>query len=350
MGLELKLAHRIAYLNRHSISRMFIVALYPPPKEKLGKLERHYRYKLEDCRIPPPQSDPVMRLMIKTIREFNKEDMYFATMNIRVWNPIDGPPLWPLDLANARCPVKLYAFKEQDQEFPRTVPVAIDKRGSYHLTIDQILVQIQGEWKPLKAWLISLPARDAGINKRLGAQRMWWKLNGKIFPLMKLPWELRLLIFEHALGTKIFPQTKYSERNDHSMVTFGYGDPRVSTYGRSNSILITDTRPFSPTPPNYGILGVSKQVRCEALQAGWEGSREYFARELTFTTVVSCQMPPVGYNWLSRIELDFELLDYLHLFGIVRDTQIYFDPAGSKGPLLQNITSLRELYLRFRHP
>lgn len=67
------------------------VALQPPPDDKL---ETRDEYKFQP---PPSQFDPVIRQIIRLIRELGYQDIEFASVNIRVHNSNEMAPFWPIN-------------------------------------------------------------------------------------------------------------------------------------------------------------------------------------------------------------------------------------------------------------
>jgi hypothetical protein len=200
---------RIKQLWKYGGPEYFTVAVCPPPKDKLN-----YRgkYKLEDCPdYPGQQRDPVIRTIIDLIRQLSKEDIGVAAAGIRVWALTNAPPLWPITPASNR-PVKFYAFKAYYGEFPISVPISLIQ-GCDNLNVDSILVRVKGRWELLRKWLLDLPDRKflldhGGPGVLIRTQQSWWAMNGKIFPLMELPIEVRMLVFQHIMGSKMYLDTK----------------------------------------------------------------------------------------------------------------------------------------------
>jgi hypothetical protein len=132
-----------------------------------------------------------MAVICTTIRKLAAENMCVAGAYIQVFQLSRGPNIWPLSLEIAGILIKLYAFKEEDMKFPLTVHVSIIDRGSPHpLTADRVLVEVDGEWCPLKEWLVEwVPPSWVMRTRRHAslAQRKWWQKSGRPFPLMDLP-------------------------------------------------------------------------------------------------------------------------------------------------------------------
>lgn len=72
-------------------NRYLTVALQPPPDDKL---ETRDEYKFQP---PPSQFDPVIRQIIRLIRELGYQDIEFASVNIRVHNSNEMAPFWPIN-------------------------------------------------------------------------------------------------------------------------------------------------------------------------------------------------------------------------------------------------------------
>jgi hypothetical protein len=281
-----------------------------------------------------------MGTITRTIRELEKVDMCVAASMIQVYNLTTCPPIWPLNRHKKNCDVKLYAFKECYEEFPMTVPVTvIDRTNSDRLTADQIRVKVGGEWKPLKDWLLKMPDRKMLLKNKaraLRTQQMWWRRNGKYFPLMKLPDELQLCIFKHILGGIIYPRVKRGHGMRDSRIVMG--PPEDSVFG-----------PKGPLP-NYNIFRVSKEVKKKALQAGWEGTQKDFKVLWEFPEVINCPNSPSEFNWLTKVRMSFNISQYFQFFGAKIVPGEHVGVSRKYGPLLQDIGSLKHLQLMFPSP
>jgi hypothetical protein len=228
--------------------------------------------------------------------------MCFAATKLFVRNITNSPPIWPVNNRNSEFGVKLYAFRECYEEFPMTIPVSMtDRTGK--LTIDKLIVRVDGEWQPLRAWLLNVPEQWLlHTGYRVQTQAVWWERNGKRFPLMRLPAEIRLKILEYAMGDVMHPCTGYSEASSRQVILGPAGNIK-----RSESEWFRYPEEWSgKEPPNYNLLRVSKQVRAEALQAGWVGTWKHFKWATVCHKVLTCAICPVNLNWLAKVELDFD--------------------------------------------
>jgi hypothetical protein len=259
-------------------------------------------------------------------------------------------------------PIKMYVFNDGVSEFPLTVPVALAGKGD-RLNMNTIIVRIEGKWQPLRDWLVSLPYRGE-LQPRIAllAQRHWWARNGRTFPLMRLPAEVRRMIYVHILGSKIYPD------QDGSDVSFALSvqvrlytcdetsrDPYKYDFLKPYKSNNWHVCGFEPSFPNFDILRlgghVGQQIRQEALEAGWQATRKHFIDPWPFERVMLCQRPP-NYNWIAKIELDFTLLGWFRFFGVGFDPRIVvWDDHRSRCPgLLRDITTLRDLRFHFPSP
>ena len=101
-------------------NRYLTVALQPPTKEELRKLDHGPEKFMYKFKPPPDQSDPVIREIELMIRELNQVDMTFADMNNRVYPATEAPPFWPIDPYYPIYDAKLYTFVDDYSEFPPT--------------------------------------------------------------------------------------------------------------------------------------------------------------------------------------------------------------------------------------
>jgi hypothetical protein len=104
--------------------------------------------------------------------------------------------------------------------------------------------------------------------------------------------------------------------------------------------------------PNLRMLRVCKQVHGEALQVGWENSTKHFQDTRKFYSIAtSPDKPP--FNWLSRIELNFDYTDYFAFFGFRffweewQRAELY---TPNHGTLLANIPTLKSLWFTLPDP
>jgi hypothetical protein len=232
-------------------------------------------------------------------------------------------------------------------------------RGTIELTTDKILVRKKWRgrgadkepWTPIKKWLLELPlpsqltegtTRD-GVPRALRSQQVWWSKNGKRFRFMKLPYELRATILQHALGENIYLNTNY---NSLGLREITLGSRRHNTPAADEN----DDAGERPDPPNYAVLGLNKSLRKEALQAGWVGTRKYFIDFSYLRKTLNADIKPSKYNCLSRIQLNQSISQYLDLFGVDFDPVVQIQTANSSGAMLQAIPGLRHLELYFRSP
>ncbi|KAF2657871.1 hypothetical protein K491DRAFT_756472 [Lophiostoma macrostomum CBS 122681] len=341
------------------ISRKFVLMLHPPTRDKLSAWKGMYKYNLDDCpTLPVRQKDPVIALVIRTIRELAEQDICVAAAGIRVWPLTKGPSLWPPTLQNSLCPVKLYAFGVLYDEVPMTVPVSLLDRGA-PLTADNVHVRIMGERQPLIQWLLQVPDSSMLLGSKRAAmisQRLWWSRNRKVFPLMELPAEVRAVLYRHILGSYIYPSLQSDADEQDVIVALGkrhasyYGDNILDRHSSHASYFnLNAVRIYDAQPPNLTLLRLNHQVREEALKAGWEGNTKYFVTASAFEHVIRNPYPP-PYNWLTDLELSFSILQYFKMFGVGIAPDMHIDPSSSIGPLLQGITGLKTLRLRFPNP
>jgi len=351
-----RLETRIKVLERSgNVSRLLTVKMFPPPEDKLQTTQEEYRYEFTG---PPRQrDDQVIQLMIKVIQFLNKRHMLFAAANVWPHALDTSPPLWP---GRAKGANKLYAFTQAFEEFPLAAEVTI-LRGALELTPGKVFVRRKGQgqdghqqpWTPLIHWLLQLPDPDRlttgvtrrGVPRMLHCQQVWWQKTGMCFPLLRLPAELRALVYRHALGENIYPHTRYDQSLGTEKLTLGsiyYNVPIEQ--GRQPAIAARSD------PPNYEILALSKSIRKEALKAVWVGTWKHFVRPSYFADALGANVIPLTYAWLTRLHLNFSSEDYFSFFGVSIDPNVSLSPANSKGQLLSNISELRHLELSFRKP
>jgi len=182
----------------------------------------------------------------------------------------------------------------------------------------------------LKDWLLS-SAEDLVGERGYKAQRTCWKLNGKHFRLAGLPTELRMKIFEFALGPRIYPLTisKDAEvrlglgfRNWHDSSQIDQRHPS-QLYGRGHTVT-----GCSAYEPNLALLSINRKTYGEALQAGWEDTRKCFFSPIQLRSVLEAGTKP-NYDWLNHLILDFTMSDWFSFFGVRVRSNFYMDSGVS---------------------
>lgn len=349
-----------------SINRYNTVRLSPPPDDKLTTLDwvpHNYKYKFEPL---PRQDDPVIREILGLIRSLNGQNIEVANMRFRVSPTDESLPFWlALPDYTTYCS-KLYTFIDDYHEFPLTAWVTFSP-GLHGPAADNLYLKIGTKWVLLKDWLLSSYKSVKRLSDGSGlvgekgyrAQRKWWKLNGKHFRLFDLPAEVRMTVFEFALGPRIYPLV---ELNSYS-VRLGIGFPNWldSSLMQRRTFLQLSQGDFqrvtgcSAHEPNIALLSVSRQTHSEALQAGWENTRKCFFSLIHFDSIPDARTKP-KYNWLNHIILDFNMSDWFDLLNLEdmlgREPRTHLHKSSFKSSitLLSTLDKLSTLQLWFRSP
>ena len=337
-----------------SINRFNSVRYCPPPFDKLEMLDHgkeRYKYTFEPA---PRQNDPVIRYIIRLIRDMKAKHIGVAAMKFRVEPTDKSSPFWlALPDYTTYCS-KLYTFVDSVNEFPVTtwVTFAPAMPGP---TENNLHLKIGKEWVVLKDWLLSsqTPAKELVGEKGHRAQRRWWRLNGKYFRLADLPTEMRMKIFEFALGPRIYPLTTSKDaevrlglgfRNWLDSSKIDQRHPSLLYGGREHQVT-----GCSAYEPNIALLSINRQTHGEALQAGWEDTRKCFFSPIQLRSVHEASTKP-NYNWLNHLILDFTMSDWFSFFGVRVRSNFYMDSGVSLGPILPTLNGLSTLQLWFRSP
>ncbi|KAH3984787.1 hypothetical protein HBI26_061390 [Parastagonospora nodorum] len=335
------------YLNRY-----MTVALQPPPDDKL---KTRGKYKFQP---PPSQFDPVIRQIIRIIRELGHQDIGFASANIRVHNSNETAPFWPINPYYPYYDAKLYTFLMDDipyrEEFPITAQVCVHTlTGRLHK--DAVYIKIGKDWLEMRKWLISKRHAQEDLVGKIGfgAQRKWWKLNGKRFRLLDLPSEIRNMVYGYALGKEVHPMPLY-EPDNGEIVSMVLGA------GYSRKLISSDVYPEDSVPevredvsPNLALLQTCWQIYEEALPAAWNSSLKCFNNEQIFLTIVDLSVDSMTqFNCLGKIQLNFKLKSWFRFFGVTVNPRISIDESSSSGLYISKtgLPNLRYLEMRFRSP
>jgi hypothetical protein len=166
---------------------------------------------------PPIRHDAVLRAMVKAIADLVKTDMCVAASDFWIFNLTKTPPIWPMPAGRTESEVKKYGIRpfsyDKYKEFPSIIHVCVIGRGA--LTIDKVRVRIKGEWKPFVPWILSAPFRTMLLEqgeRALRTQQIWWEKNGKHFPLLQLPPELRINVYEQVIGKDLYPRLEWNPK------------------------------------------------------------------------------------------------------------------------------------------
>lgn len=379
-----QLRHRLIDLKYgiNSHARQFTIRIQPPDYACLHNRKYFYTFKLAH-----PQRDALIPLIRDTILQLNEtpeHGLLMCNSNIQVTPSTSAPSIWPpTGHMNA---VKFYTFFQDEMEFPATVPICLIPHSG-PLIAANLHIRRAGTWVPLSNWLLDLPDPNLLTIRGIECSNYFWRKRSKsTFHLLDLPVELRLMIFERALGSSgsVYPLsqgclTKCNKScpftplqdfaNEH--ITLGVSnksrdaqkhwvryDPMRQAlggirkgfreeYGHMATTEIHDTIPT----PEIALLLVSKQVNTEALQAGWEGTKRCFLDYWTFIAVASSRIGiTTRLDCLGRIELDFTPKPWFKFFGVRIEPTIHITGSESLAHHLSSLPSTTDFRIRFRDP
>ncbi|KAF2110603.1 hypothetical protein BDV96DRAFT_603691 [Lophiotrema nucula] len=352
-----------------SQARLRTLSFQPEHTEKSTWRHKGYKYEFVD---PPRQRDPIMPLLIKAIRELCQDQRHgilVSNTNIRVTPTTSHLPFWPPSRAGPGNFSKCYTFKQDWQQFPATVEISGHTSDwSQPLTADKLIAKFGNKWIPIKEWLLLLP--DPTILKKRSPMMVslkWWQRNGKTFPLMELPSEIRLIIFEYALGGELYPLPTiwregyyYSddlESKQQAPISMGIGLKReMLEYGRITEMIYGGYEYAIPdrsniSAPCTALQLVSKDVQEGVLKAGWEGLRKCFLCHQIFTAVADSKTGlAVRFNFLGKIRLDFTNDSWFRFLGIEIHPIFQQDATQSLARYLSSLSELTDLEIFFRSP
>ena len=322
-----------------------------------------YRYSLPEP-LEVDRRDAVLHFMKRTIRKLQMENINVGVQRYKIQGLTCHRPIWPLDLANAPFPTKLYAIKPCWEEFPACIIVTVEDRGTIlTLTTDRVKVKLYptaegARWMPIDKFLTAwaTPRYGGSIHPGLSdeaAQRKWWPMTGKSFRFLDLPKEIRLQILAHALGTEVQPRFVYNTRS---------GTYDLDLCAPRSSSFLWNSMP-DIVQPNKAVFDVSRQVDDEAWEAIVVGREKHFYSEACLSDVLQRQIPPAlaGTNWLSKVTLKLTLTKFFEFFGwefnpVLQprsNTPYTVSPAEmlQRSPLIEELTlDIQNPYTDGRHP
>lgn len=249
-----------------------------------------------------------------------------------------------------------YSFYQPFWKLEITVPIRYltsDATGEVSINDMQVFdVQYTKSWMPLCDWMrmefewhdAREWKQDGGRQLQLDNQVFWWNSNGKHFPFLRLPAEMRELIYLEIIGGGIIvPQVRSSETAG-STITLGHGLLNGPMDG-PGSKLDPDI-----DHPNPRILLVNRQVRVEATNTIWRRAVKRLNPTSNLTIYNIHQIRHHGHpGALNRIQLEMNAARYFKLIGI---TPSQWQPFGQTAATTVTIASLKALrtvkYLDFR--
>jgi hypothetical protein len=356
--LDTRIRHLRSAARRNGgeyLNRFLTVAIHPPPDDKLLSLDNGEGAYF--CRFRPlvHQDDPIIQMMKIVIRELNREDIHFAAAHIRVHATTDARPFWPI--IDPMCPVydaKLYTFLMGDfpcrEEFPISARICVYTLIR-NLHKDALYIMICKQWLDFRQWLLLKRHPESLVGKAgYVAQYKWYKLNGKKFRLMDLPVELRLMIFERTLGRYLYSLRKVDNVRQTSFVNWGLGLPNPNEFHHHKMPFASDEHTiagYTACKPNLAVLQVSKQVKDEALQAGWQDTRKCFFDPYHFTSILGIRKIPYS-NWLRKVILHFTMEGWFQFFGVQQWPDLHINTTHSRVYLLATLPDVVNLQIWFR--
>ncbi|KAF2838275.1 hypothetical protein M501DRAFT_1017296 [Patellaria atrata CBS 101060] len=197
-----------------------------------------------------------------------------------------------------------------------------------------------------------MPHRDLCGQAGYDAQWRWWVRNGKTFDIMRLPSEIRELLYFHTLGFSITPVSK-------SIPPFPKARPKWhAKLGQRQCAFAllprgSPEQPVSPLHkmttdrPNLEILRLNKQIGEEALYMAWTRTPKYFSMPWHAYGFFRA-LDTVPYTALRVLHLDFEMKDWFIFFGVsLPGIMNTFRSEFGCGKKLKEITQIQMLTMEF---
>lgn len=178
--------------------------------------------------------------------------------------------------------------------------------------VEQVGVQFFQEWMPVAHFLdtiLTAPFFSGPVGEK-GYEMMWrwYNQDQKKFRFMELPKELRLIIYEFAIGGDVYPHGKLMDVDNMVMMLRGWipkapDDRLEGTHDPADEICA----------PNTAILCLSTQIRKEVLDGVLGSTRKSFEDYDTLAVLV--QHVPIFPMTLKHMGLNLSNKDYLMFFG-----------------------------------
>ncbi|KAK5166475.1 uncharacterized protein LTR77_008018 [Saxophila tyrrhenica] len=208
---------------------------------------------------------------------------------------------------------------------------------------------VKGGWRSFQEWLRELkspPSRHLSGKKAIRIQQQWSKKNGQPFRVMDLPAEVRMLIFEQAVGVEHFPIMELLHPRSGSSY---YGE------GAQNS---TDDEPRVGTrlrridPPNVNLISSCKQILQEIGPFMRHGTTKVFQTltDLERYTLHNRFPEFGGVQTLRHITIDLTNYDLAEYLAYVDDDTRTMQKAVNldMAPLLGRLPNLKSVCIHFR--
>ena len=175
-------------------------------------------------------------------------------------------------------------------------------------------------------------------------QQRWWDSNGKTFPLLSLPPEMREAIYLQIVGPVVLPELIATRATVGRGLTDGGS-------GREGARRDPDI-----PKPNMSIMRVCKLVRREAMQVAFRDTRKRFrtlgslshsfSPLLRFMSTLSSHT-----SFLRTVQLEMSAAQYFHFFGVhPRRGEPLRAMSSRCSDMLTVLKALQELDLRFVSP
>ena len=251
--------------------------------------------------------DQIKRMLEREIYLYKSESYDNFSLEVSVHPTHDKEPVY--NLQGQKLGYSCYQF-DAHYKVPEAFQARIYSEDD-NFSENQVEILLNNEWCAPRTYLKSLcPKIDWNARgtqtwpemrqRRSEQQQRWWLANGKTFPFLQLPSEIRDIVYRYAMGPRVEP----------------YPSSRVRGLGRSNAMLVARM-------PNTSLLYVCRLVYNEASAILFKGTPFFIDQPGILSRLLSNGPESQGCTRIRQLELSLTHAQYFILFGIEDASMAY---------------------------